>query len=219
MSRPWTLRTTRTGIEYGGTASSYYWTSSVNPYAYPSICLANCTCYAWGRIKEAGDSGPFDLNLAIADLGGLPSAWQWHWYPNTTDGWNSYPFTNKPDDLKAGDLVIWSDNVNGNTRNHVAVIEQVITNRKWIISESLYTDAGTIRATNNFNTISSWMIANVPSRFFQSRTLDLDDPDPQWYGEQWPDYVLLNPNSRDNGSSDLLIINKTKQRRRIIRYV
>lgn len=186
----WTVRSTYNGIEYGGSASRYYWSASFNPYAYPSICLANCTCYAVGRQAEAGLSSAVDFAAAQSDLGGLPSAWQFHWYPNTAAGWISGNFAGNNSKLKPGDLVIWSDNTNGNTRNHVAVIEEVFSSRRWRISESLYTEGNGIRATANFTSISNWMINNVPGRFFTSRILDLDNPSPSWYGEQWPDYVL-----------------------------
>ena len=210
----WIPRTTRSGIEYGGTESSYYWNSADNPYAYPNICLANCTCYAYGRLAEAGSTPPIDVAAAIADLGGLPSAWQWQWYPNLSDGWKAYPFVGKPRALAPGDLVIWSDNVNGNSRNHVAVIESVISNRKWMVSESLYTDS-TTRNTGNFQLISDWMIANYPSRFFNYRTLDLDAASPSWYGEQWPDYVLLNPDNNVIGKFNFFLKKNSKKRRRV----
>lgn len=210
----WTPRITMSGMEYGGTANQHYWVSGNNYYAYPNICLANCTCYAWGRIIEAGGTPAIDIAAAIADLGGLPSAWQWQWYPNTADGWEAYPFAGKPRPLAPGDLVIWSDNTNGNSRNHVAVIETVISNRKWMVSESLYTDAN-VRNTGNFQLISGWMIANWPQRFFNYRSLDLDAASPSWYGEQWPDYVLLNPNNIV-GNFTYFIRNRNRKRRRII---
>lgn len=195
----WTVRSTYNGIEYGGSASQYYWSASFNPYAYPSICLANCTCYAAGRQAEAGLSSAVDFDAAQSEIGGLPSAWQFHWYPNTAEHWVSKGFAAAHSALQSGDLVIWSDNKSGNIRNHVAVIEQVYSDRRWLISESLYTEGNGIRATANFNTISNWMLHNVPARFFTARVLDMDNQSPTWYGEQWPDYVLHHDTPRVPG--------------------
>ena len=212
----WTPRTTYSGIEYGGTASQYYWSTTYNHYAYPSICLANCTCYAEGRQAEGGLTSAVDFTWAQSDLGGLPSAWQFHWYPNTAAGWVSANFAGNNSKLKPGDLVIWSDNTNGQTRNHVAVIEVVYSSRRWLISESLYTEGNGIRATANFNSISNWMLNNVPARFFTSRVLDLDNPSPSWYGDQWPDYVLYLNNSV---GAFKFFTSKNKMKRRRIIYV
>lgn len=213
MSR-WTPRTTNSGLRYGGSANAYYWSSANNPYAYPSLCLANCTTYAWGRIKEAGDTDPVNIAWAQSDLGSLPSAWQWIWYPSSD--WIMSSFANKPRALRAGDLVVWSDNVNGQSRNHVAVIEEVISSRMWYISESLWTEGASARGTGDFQTISDWMLANAPARFFSYRILDLDAASPSWYGEQWPDYVLLNPNPHLDSKFGFFQRSKKIRRRRII---
>ena len=46
---------------------------------------------------------------------------------NTVDSVIVGNFAGNNSKLKPGDLVIWSDNTNGNTRNHVAVIEEVFS--------------------------------------------------------------------------------------------
>ena len=189
MSRTWIRRNSRNGIEYGGSASQYYWNYPTNPGAYfdPSLgtydlALPNCTTYAYGRILEAGDPAP---------ITGWHNAAAWHAY--LTNGWTYAPFNF--DMLMLGDIVEWSSN----GRNHVAVVEEIDrTNRLYYVSQSLYTDDnggtsgyrspavwGTTKQSVSDHGITYW-----PNRCFMFSGW-------AWvYDGAAPDYILMNPNSR-----------------------
>ena len=140
----WTSRTNRNGLEYGGWSHDNFWNINHNGCATPALCLANCTCYAYGRILEAGDLPPVWV---------IRNANQWQNY--LTNGWTSIPFN--PSDCEPGDLLIWTE-----PNNHVAVVEY-IDNGVVHYSQSSYTG----RNTNwSLQQISNYMIANYPSRFF-----------------------------------------------------
>lgn len=185
--RVWKPRTTREGLDYDGDQQYNYWSYPHNKGGLYSICLANCTTFAYGRILEAGDPAPVTV---------FANANNWPLYPNEAEGWKVSPFTQKLHKVAAGDLFVWKD------MNHVAVVEKVISDRSWAISESMYTgDDGTVNSNrspavmgNSLKEVSDWMIENYPSRFFNYRTIDLDG------GDAWPDYVLYNPNSHKEES-------------------
>lgn len=187
-NRPWTRRNTRTGIEYGGSASQYYWNEALNPGAsYDAslgtydLALPNCTTYAFGRILEAGDPAP---------ITGWHNANAWHAY--LTNGWTYEPYNF--DNAFLGDIVEWA----GNGRNHVAVIEERDANNRLVyISQSFYTsDNGTASGYRSpavwgstKQSVSNYGIANYPNRFFIYSGLAYP------YGGVEPTYVLKNPNS------------------------
>ena len=87
-------RTSGSDIRYGQSAGSYYWNTSINPYTYYyeyydgvyvntlELALPNCTCYAWGRVKELGSPdphNPYYLHNASA------------WHANLINGWTYVP--------------------------------------------------------------------------------------------------------------------------------
>ena len=140
----WYSRTNRTGIEYGGSSNDYYWNINYNPGATPRLCLANCTCYAYGRILESGD---------LAPVSAFRNANTWHNY--LTNGWTYQPFN--ASDCEPGDILEW-----GGGYNHVAVVEY-IENGIVYYSQSSYTQRN---ESWSLQDISNYMINNYPSRFF-----------------------------------------------------
>lgn len=183
----WTPRTTRSGIEYGGSASSYYWTS-VNPGANYSNCLANCTTLAYGRPLEEGCRPPVS---SFVNAG--------NWHTVVANGWQARTYSSYQSQIKPGDIIEWP--------GHVAVVETV-TSSNIYCSSSLYTgDHG--RAywppdSGNFDTrsaavmgstlqdVSNWMIANYAWRFYEYT--DVGTISNIRLGVQ-PTYVLVNPDS------------------------
>lgn len=173
----WIPRYTRNGIEYGGTYSQYYWNSSINPNATFQLCLANCTTYAYGRVKEEGLPAPV-TRIRDADL--------WHTVVNTSAGWSLLSYTQGMT-LYPGDIVEWA-------AMHVAVVETTGTNPT--VSGSWYTDDnGTAYGTRStsvmgstLQSVSNWMIANYPYRFFHSNTLTTENSNAG--GGPYPVYVL-----------------------------
>lgn len=175
----WVMRTTMDGLEYGGYAHDYYWNPAINPGASVECCLADCTTYAYGRVLEAGSTAP---------ISGWHSAGAW---PNClANGWTCEPYS--PHTIRKGDIVCW---VSG---NHVAVIEGWDASIGVIyVSESLYTgDHGVAYYNGSYDSrtvmgydmksVSDWMIANYPARFFTCDSL-------YWVGLGDPDYILRNP--------------------------
>lgn len=183
----WSPRTSRTGIEYGGSASSYYWTS-VNPGANYNNCLANCTTLAYGRVLEEGCRAPVSSFINAGN-----------WHTVVTNSWQAYSYSSYQSQIKPGDIIEWP--------GHVAVVETV-TSSSIYCSSSLYTgDHG--RAywppdSGNFDTrssavmgstlqdVSNWMIANYAWRFYEYT--DVDTISNVRIGAQ-PTYVLVNPDS------------------------
>lgn len=140
----WTSRTTRDGLEYGGWSHDNYWNIAYNGCATPNLCLANCTCYAYGRILEAGDLAPVSV---------IRNANNWHNY--LTNGWYAIPFN--PADCEPGDILEW-----GGGYNHVAVVEYIDGDIVHY-SQSSYTGRNT---SWSLQRISDYMIANYPNNFF-----------------------------------------------------
>ena len=183
----WTPRTSRSGIEYGGAKSSYYWTS-VNPGANYSNCLANCTTLAYGRVLEEGCRAPVS---SFRDAG--------NWHTVVANGWSAQPYSSYVSSIKPGDIIEWP--------GHVAVVETVSSSNIYC-SSSLYTgDHG--RAywppdSGNYDTrspavmgstlqdVSNWMIANYAWRFYEYTTVDTISN--VRLGVQ-PTYILVNPDS------------------------
>lgn len=179
----WIARSSRDGLEYNGAAHNYYWDALHNPGASFENCMANCTTYAFGRILESGSPAP---------ISGWHSAAAW---PNCLiNGWTCEPYS--PHTVREGDIVCW---VGG---NHVAVVERCDPQAGIIyVSQSLYTgdhgvayynggyDPRTIMG-NTMKSVSDWMIANYPDRFFTYASL-------YWVGLGDPDYILRNPIQHD----------------------
>lgn len=214
MSRTWIPKTSNSAIVYGGSASHYYWDYPTNPGAYfdPNLgtydlALPNCTTYAYGRVLEAGDPAP---------ISGWHAAMNWH--SAMVNGWQAVSFVGHSDEVRPGDILELTG-----SNNHVFVVEQVIATRYWVITESYYTDdnggvsgyrtpgvwGSTKASVNNYG------LTNYNYRYWHSRIYDCRNADSP---DLWPDYILFNPNSRSS-SSNMLIMNKTSLKRRIIRYV
>ena len=183
----WSPRTTRNGIEYGGSASSYYW-SSVNPGATYSNCLANCTTFAYGRVLEEGCRAPVS---SFIDAG--------NWHTVVTNGWRAETYSSYVSSVKPGDIIEWP--------GHVAVVEAVSGSTIYC-SSSLYTgDHGRAYwppGSSTYDTrsssvmgstlqdVSDWMIANYSWRFYEyvdSNTITNVRLSVQ------PTYILVNPDS------------------------
>ena len=211
MSRPWTVRQTVTGIEYGGTSSIYYWNEGLNPGASfdaglntYDLALPNCTTYAYGRILEAGDPAP---------ISGWHNASAWHNY--LINGWTYEAYSDHT--VRQGDLVEWCTG----GRNHVAVVEYPDGEAEIIyVSQSYYTDtSGGSSGYRDYHicgstkaSVSNWGLTNYPGRYFSYTSVY------SAYGVA-PDYILRNPNSvPDPPASRLFIAPKRKIIRRI-RYV
>ena len=167
----WSARKNRTGIEYGGIASEYYWGNKNPTGKTKEYCLANCTTYAYGRMLEAGCKAPVTY---------VPSAYLWHTAVNTTDGWSVIDYDASK--VEVGDILEWTGG------NDVAVVEE-ITDGVIYLSGSFFTD----RDTNlSFAEISQYMIDNYEWRLFHYHNLS-------WYytalHNNNPVYILKNPNS------------------------
>lgn len=212
MSRPWTPRTTYSGIQYGGAASQYYWEYPTNPGAYfdPSLntydlSLPNCTTYAYGRVLEAGDPAP---------ISGWHNANAWHNY--LINGWTYEAYSDHT--VRKGDIVEWCTG----GRNHVAVIEDWDANLGVIyVSQSYYTDtSGGVNGYRDYHicgstktSVSNWGLTNYPGRFFSYASVY------SAYGVA-PDYILRNPNSVPTVVGDFKFFTGKKPiRRRINKHV
>lgn len=168
---------------YGaGSWSVYYWNSSYNPGASFDYCMANCTTFAYGRVRENGLPRPITA---------FPDANLWHNYVNTADDWELINYTSNMQ-LQAGDIVEWEV-------NHVAVVETSGTNP--YVSGSWYTGDDKTGSSNRTTavmgstlaSVSAWMVANVPNRFYHYVTLS--DENANAGGHASPKYVI-----RYNGS-------------------
>ena len=84
--------------------SSYYTSSSYNPYASFDDCMPNCTCYAYGRAREMGLSVP---------VNGAPGASSWPSNVNTSGGWSVKSYDGN---VKRGDIIVYAN-------THVAICE------------------------------------------------------------------------------------------------
>lgn len=208
MSRIWTPRTSRAGLEYGGIAHQYYWNPSNNPGASYENCLANCTTMTYGRILEAGDPAP---------ISGWHSASAWRYY--LINGWTCEAYS--PHTVRQGDILCWESG------NHVAVMEYPDPQQGIIYcSHSYYTgDHGVAYWQGSYDTrsasvmgstmqsVSNWMIANYPNRFYSYGSIyDAGLGTPEW--------VLRNPNSVPTVVGDFKFFTGHKtRRRRITKYV
>lgn len=213
----WVRRNSRNGIEYGGSASHYYW-DSVNPYTQfyqyyagqycntYNLALPNCTCYAYGRILEAGDPAPHSSNNVY-------NANNWH--AALANGWTYIPFDF--DQLKLGDIVEWSSS----GRNHVAVVEEIDrVNRLYYISQSFYTDNNGGTSGDRTDTVwgstkqsvSNYGIANYPNRFFIFSGWAYP------YSGAAPDYILKNPNSHVVANNNFRFFRKKYRNKRSVTY-
>lgn len=183
----WTPRTTRNGIEYGGTYSSYYW-SSVNPGANYSNCLANCTTLAYGRVLEEGCRAPVS---SFIDAG--------NWHTVVTNGWVAHSYSSYVSNIKPGDIIEWP--------GHVAVVEAVSGSTiycssslytgdhgraYWPPGSSTYDTRSTSVMGSTLQDVSNWMIANYAWRFYEY--VDSNTITNVRLGVQ-PTYILVNPDS------------------------
>ena len=160
--------------EYGaGSWSVYYWDPSYNPGATKELCMANCTTYAYGRVRENGLPRPVSQ---------FRNANNWHLY--VANGWQKIDYYSGMA-LQQGDIVEWE-------ANHVAVVETNGTNP--YVSSSWYTEC-TLRydAVSSMQIISGWMVINAPGRFYRYVTLTTENSGAG--GGAYPKYVL-----RYNGS-------------------
>lgn len=174
--------------EHYGYPNEYYW--SINPYSsgdeWWKYCMANCTCYAYGRCIENGLPEP---------ITSYPSAYAWPNVVNTEGGWELLTYQQGME-LNPGDLVIYSHQYNANERdNHVIVIEEKGTNpyttdSAW--SGDNHAGGGTTERTLQFwggnkQTLSNRMIAWVPERFWRKVRLSN-----QYSNLSTPTYVIRN---------------------------
>lgn len=199
-------RTTRTGLEPGGTADAYYWQYPTNPGAYydPSLqtydlCIPNCTTYCFGRALEMASPAP---------ITGWHSANAWHYY--LTNGWTAIPYNVA--DVEPGDILEWSTN-----GQHVATVEEIINGVPWI-SESFYRDTSGGMGYRDYTICGStkqsvwnWFLANYPDAVFNYNNVYYP------YGpNNLPDYILKNPKSFDDATFKFFITNKGSKKRRKI---
>lgn len=163
---------------YGaGTWSKYYWNISYNPNADFENCMANCTTYAYGRVRENGLPAPVTR---------IVNANKWHTVVNTSAGWSLIRYIQGMT-LQAGDILEWE-------AIHVAVVETNGTN-PWV-SASWYTgDDGTAdseRSTavmgDSLASVSDWMVSHRPNRFYHY--VDMRSENNNAGGGAYPKYVL-----------------------------
>lgn len=114
----WTPRTTNSGLQPGGSANQYYWTSA-NPGATYNLCLANCTTMTYGRVLENGQLPP---------VSSMVNAGNWHDY--VANGWTARSYSSHHSSIKPGDIIEWP--------GHVAIVEAVVNGTAYC-SSSLYT--------------------------------------------------------------------------------
>lgn len=162
---------------YGaGTWSRYYWNPSYNPNATFDNCMANCTTFAYGRVRENGFTAPVTR---------IRNANNWHTVVNTSGGWTLLNYTSGMS-LRAGDIVQWGDYqkyMAGESPQyrysavHVAVVETYGTNPG--VSGSWYTgddetadsDRSTAVMGNTLADVCNWMVAHVSGRFYHYNNL------------------------------------------------
>lgn len=163
---------------YGaGTWSKYYWNISYNPNADFENCMANCTTYAYGRVRENGLPAPVTR---------IVSANRWHTVVNTSAGWSLIRYIQGMT-LQAGDILEWE-------AIHVAVVETNGTNPG--VSASWYTDDDghstgdrtTAVMGNTLASVSNWMVSHYPNRFYHY--VDMRSENDDAGGGAYPKYVL-----------------------------
>ena len=175
------IRTTIEGMEYGGSASKYYWNPALNPNINVNNGLPNCTTFAYSCILESGQKAP---------VISIKSAGEWHKY--LTNGWKAVPYEEYKKNIKVGDIIEWSRG------NHVAVVSS-ISKGIWI-SGSFYTGIhgksyydgsyDTREGINNLKELSDYFYKDYQYRFFHFCPLETEN---QWCNAT-PDYVLVAPN-------------------------
>lgn len=162
---------------YGaGTWSRYYWNPSYNPNANFDNCMANCTTYAYGRVRENGLPAPVTR---------IRDANNWHTVVNTSGGWTLLNYTSGMS-LRAGDIVQWGDYQKYKAGEspqyrysavHVAVVET--SGSAPYVSGSWYTgddetansDRSTAVMGNTLADVCNWMVAHVSKRFYHYKSL------------------------------------------------
>lgn len=163
---------------YGaGTWSQYYWNTSYNPNATFENCMANCTTYAYGRVRENGLPAPV-TRIRNANL--------WHTVVNTSAGWTLLNYSQGMS-LQSGDILEWS-------ANHVAVVETYGTNPG--VSGSWYTgddgtsssDRSTAVMGSTLASVSNWMVSHYSNRFYHYVTMTTENNNAG--GGAYPQYVL-----------------------------
>lgn len=219
----WQPRTTRNGIEYGGASSHYFWDYPPNInaqywYWYPyqgaqnafiadtyEEALPNCTCYARGRILEAGDPSP---------VTGNHSANAWH--SHLANGWTAIPWN--INNVEPGDILEWCSN----GRNHVAVVE-AINGGIPMISQSYYTGdnggggnrTGAYGWGNTKQSVSDYGIAHYGNNYGSGQGRFFSYMAYTHPYNAVPDYILKNPvDHSDTMFKWLLYRNSGKRKRR-----
>ena len=215
MSRTWVPLTDRSVIEYGGSASHYFWDYPPNPGGYfdtslgtYDLALPNCTVYALGRVLMVGDPEPIGPGFYAAA----------NWHNHMINGWNAVAYAGQQNNIRPGDLLELTG-----SNNHVMVVEQVLGFNKYVVTESYYTDDnGTVYGNRSpavwgstKASVNAYGLANYPYRYWHSRTYDCSSSGSDLY----PDYVLFNPNSRDAVTDFRFFANKKTIKRRIIKHV
>lgn len=167
------IRTTNKWLEYGGSASKFYWTN-----VSVSNALPNCTHYCYGRCQEEGVPVPMDKERDASI-----------WHKNLQNGWTYIKYD--PGKVHVGDIIEWSRG------NHVAYVEK-ISNGIIYISGSFYTgDHGKSyykgkydeRSQTTYQQVSDYYLKNYSYRFFHYVPVETES---SWCGYS-PDYILVSP--------------------------
>lgn len=98
-------------------ANKYYHDNSYNPYATPSYCMPNCTCYAFGRFSEV-----------MGKRASLPNKNAGKWWSAIG---NTYSRSQQP---QVGAVICWS--IPGKA-GHVAIVERVDKNSNGTVKSIL----------------------------------------------------------------------------------
>lgn len=169
------------GTRWGEYAHAYYW-GSANIYAgNKDWCMANCTCYAYGRVLEIGSPAPVDIER---------SAYRWN--SHMINGWYAIPYSKA--NVEPGDLLQWGDYYLGiEYPNHVAFVETVendvitTTNSNW-----------TARPTSlSFAEISDYFQTDIDNR--QWRFWNSFEGGENYIRGYEPLYILKNPGNPGPG--------------------
>lgn len=165
-------------LKFGGKYHDAFWTEK-NPFAYISICLANCTCMVVGDCLATGDPIPISQNCNANNF-----------HKNLANGWIAIPFN--PSNVEVGDILEWTDGV------HVArvgdiVNGKILVNSSWytgIHGVAVYNKEWDIRPFNSKKEVSDFMSSNYPTRFYHCWDLERENSGIGYA----PKYILKMPN-------------------------